>query len=388
MEFVVIAEDCFLDAGTVVACDDERWHADQREVRVIRSGLTGDGARTAPTWVPLADLSWLSDGADMSQFWAMRTSRGCSDAGDVGAPAVLFLHAGSLTRHQYRPQVLALASLGFRAISLDMAGHGDYADQEVFTLRASADRCVIHLARLGVRRALVVGTSLGGNVAGYLAARRPDLVAGLFVHGCTTDFSSKEITKFFDIPKILERNAVIYQGYERPWEILAASMKKEQTAARSDAPTKFWREALWTAYISETRLNIYSFNHMLPELHGVGEAPGSAATHAGFGFVEDVRILQPDVDLKPPGQHPLEFFDRQRLANNRRPGQGPLVFEIIEDCGHYWNLEYPLLYLRKVREMAHDVFGLPGIAGAAATPAGAHSPRQSAPPPPISAPPP
>ena len=176
MEFVVIAEDCFLDAGTVVACDDERWHADQREVRVIRSGLTGDGARTAPTWVPLADLSWLSDGADMSQFWAMRTSRGCSDAGDVGAPAVLFLHAGSLTRHQYRPQVLALASLGFRAISLDMAGHGDYADQEVFTLRASADRCVIHLARLGVRRALVVGTSLGGNVAGYLAARRPDLV--------------------------------------------------------------------------------------------------------------------------------------------------------------------------------------------------------------------
>jgi hypothetical protein len=135
-------------------------------------------------------------------------------------------------------------------------------------------------------------------------------------------------------------------------------MKQEQTASKGDAATKAWREQLWAACIVETRLNIKSFNHMLPELHGAGGAPGSAATHAGFGFVEDVRIVQPDVDLKPPGQHPLEFFDRQRLAAHRKPGQPPLVFEIVDDCGHYWNLEYPLRYVRQVREMAHDVFDL------------------------------
>ena len=99
-----------------------------------------------------------------------------------------------------------------------------------------------------------------------------------------------------------------------------------------------------------------SFNHMMPELYGGDGAPGSAATHAGFGFVDDVRIVQPDVDLKPPGQHPLEFWDKQRLNGHRAPGQPPITFEVVDKAGHYWNLEYPLLYARRVREMARDVF--------------------------------
>lgn len=66
--------------------------------------------------------------------------------------------------------------------------------------------------------------------------------------------------------------------------------------------------------------------------------------------------MQPDYDLKPPGQHPLEFWDRQRLNSHRTPGQPPLKFEIVEDAGHYWNLEYPLMYAQRVRDMALDVF--------------------------------
>lgn len=238
MEFVVVG-DCFLPPGTVVECDDERFDADlqRRLVRVCAHDAAAP-ALVRPIWVPLAAVAWLPDGPDrwlsLATFWSMRTGRGVSSAGDPAAPAILFVHAGSLTRHQsppaagvfffsgaptrreprrrYRPQVLALGALGFHAIAVDMAGHGDYAGQEVFTLARSVDRCVLQLGRLGVRRALVVGTSLGGNVAGLLAARFPKLAAGLFVHGCTTDFSSPEIRKKFDLDKIFVCRAAFFSG--------------------------------------------------------------------------------------------------------------------------------------------------------------------------------
>ena len=226
-----------------------------------------------------------------------------------------------------------------------------------FAARARDASEAAHLAA-GVARCLVVGTSLGGNVAGLLAFRRPDLVAGLLVHGCTTNFASPEIRALFDLPKVFERQEQIYGGYAFPQELMAASMKQEQTASKTCPSTVALREALWKICIQETRLNRFSFNHFLVELHGVDGRPGSHATHAGFGSVDDVRILQPDYDLKRPGQHPLEFFDKQRLQAHRRPGQSSLTFEIIPDAGHYWNLEYPLLYAQKVREMARDVFAM------------------------------
>ncbi|KAK7248133.1 hypothetical protein SO694_00080119 [Aureococcus anophagefferens] len=357
MEFVVVSRDADLPEGTVVACDDERFD-DELRAREFRVAEIVDGAPLdGELWLPLGDLAWLPDGPDLRSFWAIATRRGSSSVNEGrGLPTILFLHAGSLTRHQYRPQLLAL-SREFHTVALDLAGHGDYAFLEEFELKRSVDRCVGHLRTLGVAECLVVATSLGGNVAGLLAATRPDLVAGLFLHGCTTDFSAPEIhAKFGDLNKIFDRQEAIYGDMKFPQEVMAASMKQEQTASKKDAATAALRNDLWRTCIQETRLNRFSFNHFLVELHGVDGRPGSAATHAGFGDVDDVRIMQPDYDLKPPGQHPLEFWDRQRLNSHRTPGQPPLKFEIVEDAGHYWNLEYPLMYAQRVRDMALDVF--------------------------------
>ena len=47
------------------------------------------------------------------------------EAGDARTPAVLLLHGGGQTRHSWSGTALRLADAGFRAISLDLRGHGD-----------------------------------------------------------------------------------------------------------------------------------------------------------------------------------------------------------------------------------------------------------------------
>ncbi|KAH8043501.1 hypothetical protein JL720_17384 [Aureococcus anophagefferens] len=150
----------------------------------------------------------------------------------------------SSQRHQYGRS--SRLSREFHTVALDLAGHGDYAFLEEFELKRSVDRCVGHLRTLGVAECLVVATSLGGNVAGLLAATRPDLVAGLFLHGCTTDFSAPEIhAKFGDLNKIFDRQEAIYGDMKFPQEVMAASMKQEQTASKKDAATAALRNDLW-----------------------------------------------------------------------------------------------------------------------------------------------
>ena len=124
---------------------------------------------------------------------------------------------------RYRPQLLAL-SREFHTVSLDLAGHGDYAFVEEFELKRSVERCVEHLADLGVTSCLAVGTSLGGNVAGLLAATHPNLVAGLFLHGCTTDFSAPENRAApEELDRIFARQEKIYSGHKKPEVFMAAT---------------------------------------------------------------------------------------------------------------------------------------------------------------------
>jgi len=91
--------------------------------------------------------------------------------GPTNGPPVLLLHGGGQTRHAWRRTAAALAEAGWRAIALDLRGHGDsewpenaYYDPEHF----AADLQVV--ATSLERPPAVVGASLGGMMA--LTAQR------------------------------------------------------------------------------------------------------------------------------------------------------------------------------------------------------------------------
>jgi pimeloyl-ACP methyl ester carboxylesterase len=101
-------------------------------------------------------------------------------------PTIVFLHGTVLTGAAWHAQVAALGD-AFHCLAPDLPGHGT-AREVPFAIEEAASRVAALIEREAHdRRAILVGLSLGGYVAMTLAARRPELVAGLAIAGATAD---------------------------------------------------------------------------------------------------------------------------------------------------------------------------------------------------------
>jgi pimeloyl-ACP methyl ester carboxylesterase len=101
--------------------------------------------------------------------------------GDSDAPAVLMLHGGGQTRHAWHATATSLADAGWRAITVDLRGHGEstHPRPSAYALEDfSADIRALIAAIAGPP--VVIGASLGG-IAGLLAVTESPAapVAGL-----------------------------------------------------------------------------------------------------------------------------------------------------------------------------------------------------------------
>lgn len=99
------------------------------------------------------------------------------DEGD--GPAVVLLHSSVCDRRMWQRQAEVLTAAGHRVIRPDFQGFGDTPAptapyDEAGDLRALLDA-------LGVDRAVLVGSSMGGRVAQEFAARWPSQVIGLLL---------------------------------------------------------------------------------------------------------------------------------------------------------------------------------------------------------------
>lgn len=100
--------------------------------------------------------------------------------GEPAAPPVLFLHGGGQTRQSWGTALEAAARSGYRALSLDLRGHGesDWAPDGCYEL----SRFVADVRRVIERldgEPVLVGASLGGLIGLMIAAEPPPRVRGL-----------------------------------------------------------------------------------------------------------------------------------------------------------------------------------------------------------------
>jgi pimeloyl-ACP methyl ester carboxylesterase len=98
--------------------------------------------------------------------------------------AVVLLHGGAMDLRMWDDQVPALAER-YRVIRFDARGHGR-SDTPTTPFRQCDDVADL-LARLGVRRAALVGLSMGAGAATDTALEYPDLVSKLVVCGAGTN---------------------------------------------------------------------------------------------------------------------------------------------------------------------------------------------------------
>src|SRR5580765_5058023 len=94
---------------------------------------------------------------------------------------MILLHGGLFSSEMFGPTLPALAA-NHQVIAVDLQGHGRTADiDRPLDVRLMADDIAALIGHLGLERPDVVGYSLGGGVAFWLAVKHPELVNRLVV---------------------------------------------------------------------------------------------------------------------------------------------------------------------------------------------------------------
>jgi 2-hydroxy-6-oxonona-2,4-dienedioate hydrolase len=107
-----------------------------------------------------------------------------AEAGD-GDRVVVLVHGVASRADRWRHNLDPLAAEGYHVFAVDLPGHG-FARKGAgpqYSVPAFAAFVEGILDFAGVERAVLVGTSLGGHVVGWLAAHRPDRVTSLVLVG-------------------------------------------------------------------------------------------------------------------------------------------------------------------------------------------------------------
>jgi len=98
-----------------------------------------------------------------------------SESGPADGRPVLLLHGGGQTRRAWAATAAALAARGYRAIALDLRGHGesDWEPDGDYQLERFADDLRQVIEQAGGPRPVLVGASLGGLTSIMAAGETP-----------------------------------------------------------------------------------------------------------------------------------------------------------------------------------------------------------------------
>jgi len=153
--------------------------------------------------------------------------------------AVVFVHGHPFDQSMWDAQVEAL-SWKYRAITLDLRGYGasEVPDVEATTLEATTletmarDVCGL-LDHLRVERAVVVGLSMGGQVAMAFAGLFPERLAGLVLAATFAEADTPEgaAARRAMAERFVQEGSVLPGGEMVPKLLAAASVKRDPQLA-------------------------------------------------------------------------------------------------------------------------------------------------------------
>lgn len=124
----------------------------------------------------------------------------------MGSGPPLILLAGQSNDHHWWDDVRGDFHIARRTITIDYRGTGDSDKPDVsYSTRGFAHDVIAVLDDLGIDRADVYGTSMGGRVAQWLAALHPGRVRSL-VLGCTSPGGAHGVERSNDVRRSLARS--------------------------------------------------------------------------------------------------------------------------------------------------------------------------------------
>lgn len=230
--------------------------------------------------------------------------------GDPAGQPVLCLHGLSDSSFSFSRLVPHLPEHWF-VILADLRGHGESPKPPAgYTIESMAEDARMLLQTLGVRRAMLVGHSLGSMVAQCLAARHPGLVECLALVGAIADAS---------IPLVQQ----LAEAIDAMPEGVDASFIREfqQSAISRPVPEPFFEKVVQESQ----RVPRFVWKGILDELLESGNS-------RRFGPIQTPALLV-------WGAQDAFFGEEQQLELKRRlPGS---LLQVLPDVGHSPQWEEP-----------------------------------------------
>jgi pimeloyl-ACP methyl ester carboxylesterase len=108
-----------------------------------------------------------------------------------GEPTLVFIHCWSCNRHLWDNQVTEFSKT-HRIVTIDLPGHGESGlDRKTWSIESFGDDVKTVVAKLNLKRVVLIGSSMGGPIALEAARRMPDRVVGIVPVDTLQDVESK-----------------------------------------------------------------------------------------------------------------------------------------------------------------------------------------------------
>ena len=245
-------------------------------------------------------------------------------AGDVGHPAIVFLHGFMGSSADWRETTTGLEGR-HHCIAVDLPGHGASTGLPAgaYTLGGATRSLLGLLNDLGVERPVIAGYSMGGRLALYLALRHPDRCAALFLESTSPgleDPVERAAREAADEQRATRLEGGGFEGFLRDWyrQPLFASLARDEGLLRRTIRDKLRNDPA----------------ELAKSLRGMGT--GSQPSLWG-----ELPFLRAPA-LAVAGELDGKFVGVSRRMAALSPGMRPAV---VPGAGHNVHAEAPVAYL-------------------------------------------
>jgi pimeloyl-ACP methyl ester carboxylesterase len=237
-----------------------------------------------------------------------------------GEPTLVFIHCWSCNRHLWDNQV-AEFSKTHRIVTIDLPGHGESGlDRKNWTIESFGDDVKTVVAKLNLKRVVLIGSSMGGPIALEAARRMPDRVVGIVPVDTLQDVEAK-------IPP--EQLDAVFKAMEADFK-----------AANASLMSQFFFSPTTPAAVKERILNdIYS------------RPPATAIAILRGVFAYDSIPAMREIKV------PIRAINADRVPTNlevNRKYAPQFDVVIIKGTGHYPMLEDPTRFNALLTDILHQ----------------------------------
>ena len=237
-----------------------------------------------------------------------------------GDTALVFLHGWCGDREYWKHQAEAFAA-DYRVVTLDQAGHGESGkDRKAWTIAGLAGDVEAVVKELGLKRVILVGHSMGGQIALLAAKRMPGTVVA--VVGADT-LQNVE----FEMPEEVKKQFM--EAFEKDFKGTMRMGFDGLVHEKTDADVKKW--LLTRAEAQDPKMAV----GLMRDLTGLDQKQ----------LLKEAKV--PVRCINSAGG--FQFFTPTAAEVNQKYADYKAV--TIADVGHYPMLEKPAEFNRKLRDV-------------------------------------